>query len=132
MPAILKDISALLTSAGVVTTGWVLKEAWTPDTPDQVVSIAETGPYVYGPDHYGTANATGSIQARVRGNKLDFSTARAKWDAVFNALHGKQFTGGSSSKQYFEMEALNITPLVWYDQNERPNLTLNLWFGYVR
>lgn len=131
MPAILDDIGSFITSAGLVDTGWELKKQWTPDTPDQVIVVAETGGYEP-PDTSGVNNASLSIQVRVRAGALDYPTARTKWDELFADLHGARFTGASSGKLYVYLMALNDAPLSWYDSNQRPNLTLNMKVLMVR
>lgn len=117
---LLDDIETILVEAGETETSWPLYKAHLPDSPDQTISIFETGGYA-APDHYAVENASVSFQVRIRAAYRDYAVARQKWQDVFDVLHGTKRT----SPFYCYIMALNDGPLSFPDEKGRPNLTVN-------
>ena len=119
--ALLDDIGTELTTAGVVggATGWTLAKAFEPPTPDQVVTLYETGGGL--PDQTdGTKYDLPTFQVRVRGDEFGYEDARTKMGDVFDALNDATISG------YVFVFAAQSGPIsLGHDGATRPLLTLN-------
>lgn len=118
---LLDDIGARLVAQNVAggATGWNLAKSFIPETPDQVVSIMETGGQV--PNQFETsAGGIVTFQVQVRGAEFEYDVARTKMAAAFTALNQANIAG------YVFVYALQSAPLsLGIDQNNRPELALN-------
>ncbi len=118
--ALLDDIGTLLENASVTggATGWLLQKGFMGDTQDQVVTITEG---VARPsDHTtGTGHDYPTVQALVRGAKLDYETARTKVDGVITALNDATVSG-----QVYMLLRQSPLPL-GVDSLQRPMFSVN-------
>jgi len=122
---LLDDIRSYLIAQGVVQSGtsiplppWPCFEGYVTDDQDQTVALFETGGYPA--DTLGRENERVTFQVRVRAARLDYSTARAKWLAIFNALQDSIPAPG-----YAFVQAMHYGPMHFNDDKGRPNLTAN-------
>ena len=119
MASVLDLIRGNLITASLVmgTTGWKCYAGFCPDDEDKVVSLHSTGGYPQ--DTLGNENVLETVQIRVRGVYLDPTVCEAKWWAVFNALQDATISGIGG------ITALASGPLTYYDEKNRPNMTMN-------
>mgnify|MGYP003395104934 CR=1 FL=1 len=122
---LLDDVRTYLISQGLVegSTGWSCTEAYMPDDADKTVAIFETGGLPA--DTLDRKNRAVTFQTRVRAARLDFTTARTKWQQIFDALQDAQVASGSpqSLVGYVFIQAMAVAPTHFNDNNGRPNLT---------
>ena len=120
------DIKDLLVAAGLgtfnSTTGWNICFAREPKTPDQCITIFDSGG--------GEANPKWlldypSIQVRIRGAKGQYLAAWRKAKQVKDALLGLGPQSVNAHRIVSITMFSEITP-IGYDENERPILTINL------
>jgi hypothetical protein len=117
-----------LTVAGIVGggTGWPCYVGYMPDDIPQTVAVFPTGGYPA--DTLGRENLRPTCQVRVRAARLSYAVARAKWQAIFDALQdAKPGLVGSPDplKGYAFIQAMQTAPLQFNDANGRPNFTSN-------
>jgi hypothetical protein len=125
---LLDNIRDYLTAKGLVggATGWPCYIGYCPDDQAQVVAVFSTGGY--SADTLGRENLKLTFQTRVRAGRLDYATAYAKWQAIFDALQdAKAGLVGSPDPLvgYAYIQAMQQGPLQFNDANGRPNLTSN-------
>ena len=125
---ILTNIRDYLVALGLVegATGWKCYAGIMPDDQDQTIGIFETGGYPA--DTLGRENLRLTFQVRVRGRRLDYAVARAKWQELFDALQDAQsgLVGSPDPLEgYAFIQVLSQGPLHFNDANGRPNLTSN-------
>ena len=121
----LDDVYDYLIAQGVVSTGWSLHVGYFTDDADQTIGIFPTGGLPQ--DTLGRENLRPTFQTRIRASKLDFATAYAKWQDVFNALQDAKDTPGSPHllPGVAYVQAMAGAPLCFNDDKERPNMTSN-------
>ncbi len=119
------DFKDLLSTAGVgtwqATTGWALAVSREPATPDQVVTIYDTG----GQDpnaKWLLDNPT--VQVRVRGSPNDYPATYAKAIAVKDALLGLT-PQTLDSIDYVGVWMVGDVIFIGYDELQRPRFTTN-------
>lgn len=122
---LLDDIRAYLIAQGVVSTGWKLYEGIMPDDSDQTIALFETGGLPV--DTLGRENERPTFQSRVRGGRLDYGVAHAKWQQIENALQDAKETAGSPRllPGFIFIQSAASGPLVFYDDKNRPNFISN-------
>jgi len=122
---LLDIIKAKLVSAGVVNnTTWKCFVGFCPDVQDQVVSLHLSGGFPQ--DTHENDNVIETFQCRIRAARLDYAACEAKWRQVFNALQDADLSANGIRM----IQAMASGPLEWYDENQRPNMTIN--FRVVR
>ena len=112
------------------TASWSVFKGWEPETPDQSISIFETGGRENQPHDdslYGMLDFP-TFQVRVRGAGQDFSTgypaARAKIAAARTAL--ERLSPGTVLGRYYCQVTANGEPIsLGHDASHRPRFTLN-------
>jgi hypothetical protein len=122
------DVHDYLTALGLVggATGWPCYVGYMPDDSAQTVAVFPTGGYPA--DTLGRENIRVTCQVRVRAARLDYATARAKWQALFDALQdaGPGMVGSPDPlESYAYIQAMQQGPLQFNDANGRPNFTSN-------
>jgi len=116
---LLDDLYTYLSGQGVFDgSTWYCYKGYLPSSPDRVIQLAESGGLSI--DTHGGENTLPTFQALVRGQRLKYEAARTKWQAVFNALNGSE-----SALGYAMVWAEASAPNVFYDENERPILTVS-------
>lgn len=117
---LLDTIKTKLTSAGVVNgSTWVCFIGYAPDPQDQLVSLHMTGGMAQ--DTHDNKNITETFQLRVRAAPLAYIVCYTKWLAAFNALQDVDLA--SSGVRF--IQALAASPLEFFDEKNRPNMTVN-------
>ena len=124
-PMLLDDIGAYLQGVGLVSTGWTLSLGDIPDTPDQVISVFETGGWPF--DTMNREQDKVSFQLRVRGARNDYTTPRAKWQACFDALQdADQYNQPVYLGGYFIIQSMHSGPEPpQFDTEGRKNFIAN-------
>ena len=117
--ALLDDIGTALTDAGVVSSGWSLFKSFSPDAPDQCITVYETGG-VAPAQTPGLGAQWPSFQVRVRGKRLEYDVARTKLQAVHDALNNATVSG----YVYVYVAHSGVIPL-GHDEKQRPLIVLN-------
>lgn len=121
----LSDIRSYLIAQGLVegATGWKLYAGYFPDDQDQMVGLFDLPGMPA--DTLGRENRRLMFQLRVRAARLDYAVAVAKWQELFDALQDAQSSGVSPDylAGYVFIQATSVSPMVFYDDNGRPNLT---------
>ena len=122
---LLDDIGDYLKATGTVSTGWALCLAYLSDDQDRVISLFETGGYPA--MEINRDNERVTFQARVRGTRLDYAVARAKWQILFDALQDAQEVPGSPIllPGIVYIQAMQYGPMSMSDDKGRPNLISN-------
>lgn len=120
--SILDDIGAKLEADNVVkgATGWGLGKGYMPSSPDQVITIYETG----GPEPDqtdGTPHTFPTIQIRGRGVEFGYSELRTKMQEVYDSLNNSVIAG----YVYVYPVESGPTPIGFDKENNRPELTWN-------
>lgn len=119
---ILDDVVTYLNAMGAGSVLWPIYEAFLPDDSDQAVAMFEAGGYP--PETMERECETVSIQLRVRGSKLDYGTARAKWLECFNLLQDAQASAGSPHLLPGVVFIIGPSgPMTFLDPKGRPNFT---------
>jgi hypothetical protein len=122
------DIRSYLISLGIVggATSWPVYCGYFPESSnDKMVAIFETAGMPA--DTLERENRRLSFQTRVRASRLDYQVAYDKWLEIFNALQDAQSSGGSPDylAGVIFIQAMQVGPNHFNDENERPNLTSN-------
>lgn len=106
-------------------TGWPIYEGIFPDDQDQMIGVFETGGEPA--DTMLRENRRVTFQSRVRAARLDYATARDKWDEIFNALQDANQIPGSPLLLggIIFIQAMQVAPLHFNDNKGRPNMTCN-------
>jgi hypothetical protein len=122
---LLDDLGRYLTAQGVVSTGWKLCLSYLADEQDKVIGLFETGGYPA--QELNRDNERVTFQVRVRGPRLDYTTAKNKWQVVFNALQDARETSGSPVllPNFIYIQAMQYGPIAMTDNEGRPNLVSN-------
>lgn len=116
--AIYLDAQGVGTLGG--TTGWRLQANLEPSTPDQVITLYDTGGSA--PRLYDDELRQPTIQVRVRGN--NYADAYAKQEEVFdilNAIINQDIEDHFYVGVWMQTDIIQIGP----DDNNRPRLTAN-------
>jgi hypothetical protein len=125
----LEDIRSYLIAKGLVagSTGWPCFISFMPDDQDLCVAVFDSGGYPA--DTIGRENERPTFQVRIRGSRFDYAAAKAKWQAIFDALQDAQAGSAGVSPDplegYIYIQAMQTGPLTFNDSNGRPNLTSN-------
>lgn len=122
--ALLDDVYDYLAFKGAGASPWRLSKAFQDDDSDLLVTICE---YPGMPaDTLGRENARPRFQAIVRASRLDYATAEAKWQEVFNFLQDAQDDGAGHLTGYTFIQALQAgSPFPRQDDKGRWNLSTN-------
>lgn len=130
MATVVEDVGAILTAAGVCTTGatstgWTLKYRDLEPTPAQMVAVIPSG----GLDGEQLVELDyPSVQVLIRGSSVASSGLEAKVAAVNAALH--LYSGTVNGRVYVNIARKGDVLWAGRDQNQRPIYSLN--FGLVR
>lgn len=122
---ILDDVRDFLVANGAATVLWPLTIGYLPDDSDQAIMLTE---YPGIPrDTLGGENENPKFQLRVRGMKLDYPTARAKWLECFNLLQDSRQTSGSPVllPGVVFIQSMGDGPFAINDEKGRPNFSTN-------
>jgi len=122
---LLDDVAQYLIAQGAVTTGWVLTKSFLPDDQDQAIAIYETAGKGF--DTQARENIRPGLMMRVRAARLDYQTARNKWQTVFDLLQDAQEIPGSPTllPGYTFIMSDQTAPMPFQDDKGRPNLSAN-------
>jgi hypothetical protein len=126
---ILDEIGAHLASLLLVdgSTGWTLCKAFLPASPDKVVLLSELGGLT--PEQRVQMDHP-EVQVRVRGERLGYSVARTKMQAIYSALH--TYSGTLSGARYASIEAVQSPLGLGFDDNERPEIACTFRCARIR
>jgi len=122
--SLLPIIRTRLISAGVIDTGWDCFIGYIPDVQDQLIGLSPTGGFPQ--DTQENDNLIETFQANVRSGVRAYAVCEAKWAELFSALQDANL----SSSGVRLIQALQTGPLIWYDDRNRPNMSVN--FRVVR
>jgi len=128
MAIMLAEIAAMLQTGGIgtlgATTGWTIRVAEIPDTPNTCVSLYEYAGLPSDLTLDGTRDVTPGLQVRVRGERNGYITARGKAEAVSVLLDGVGNTtiGTHVYKYIFATQQPSFLGL---DENQRPQWVQN-------
>ena len=121
----METIRATLVTAGVIDeTNWVAYIGYIPDDQDQVIGLVPTGGFPQ--DTHGGENGHPTFQVTVRAGRNEYATARAKWLAMYHALHDANL----SASNIWLIQAYATDPIQMLDGNNRPSFVTN--FRVVR
>jgi hypothetical protein len=124
--ALLDDIKAKLSADGVFDgSTWKCYIGFLPDDQDNCIALFETGGEP--PDTLARENIRPWFQARVRAGAHEYAAAHSKWQAVYDSLNDAETSGVSPDylPGYVYIQAIQTGPLVFYDAELRPNMTVN-------
>ena len=116
-----QDIKDILVADGIGTFGTDLFVSKQPSTPDAVVTVYDTGgfaPEGTTSDHYPT------VQVLIRGDQNSYRTTYTKAENVRDSLHRLHDETWNSTK-YIAIWAMSDIIFVGYDENERPEFSIN-------
>jgi len=116
-----QDIKDILVADGIGTFGTDLFVSKQPSTPDAVVTVYDTGgfaPEGMTADHYPT------VQMLIRGDQNSYRTTYTKAESVRDSLHRLHDETWNSTK-YIAIWAMSDIIFVGYDENERPEFSIN-------
>ena len=92
MAIMLAEIAAALATAGIgtlgATTGWTIRLAEIPATPDTAISLYETSGMASDFVHDGARDVNPGLQVRVRGSREGYIAAREKAEDIDDYLDG--------------------------------------------
>lgn len=122
MTDLLSIIRTRLIAASVAnSTTWQCFIGMAPDTQDQVISLELTGGLPQ--DTHEGENVHQTFQVRVRTAHMAYAACETKWWAMYSALHGRESLLASYGIRLIQAQASG--PLVYYDQENRVNMTAN-------
>lgn len=113
-----------LIATGVVETGWTCFIGYGPEEGDKQILLSPTGGFPQ--DTQQNENLQETFQVTIRAAQLDYEACEAKWTEVFEALTDADLSASGIRL----IQALQSGPLVWYDDKNRPNMSVN--FKVVR
>ncbi len=123
MAIMLAEIAAMLQTGGIgtlgATTGWTIRVAEIPDTPNTCVTLYEYAGMPSDHTHDGTRDVMPGLQVRVRGDRNGYIAARDKAEAISVLLDGIGNTtiGTHVYKYIFSTQQPSFMGL---DENQRP------------
>lgn len=104
---------------------WKCYLGYMPDEQNQVIGIFESGGLPS--NTLNRENTLPSFQVRIRASQQDYVVCRNKWQAVYNSLQDASESNGSPETLvgYYLIQALASAPLVWTDELQRVNMSVN-------
>jgi len=102
--ALLDDLFDYLTFKGAGDPPWRISKSFQDDDSDLLITVCE---YPGAPaDTLGRENERPKFQVYVRASRLDYATARAKWDQVYGYLQDAQDDGAGHLTGYAYIQSL--------------------------
>ena len=116
--SLLEDVRSKLSSAGVLSGGYLCFIGYVPDDQDKIIGLIFSGGEPQ--DTLEGENVIQHFQVKVRAGRLDFAACETKWQAAFNALQDATIT------DVYLIQAMATGPLTWYEEKQRPCMSLNM------
>jgi Bacteriophage minor capsid protein len=124
--AILEELKGYLVANGVSPVFMVKM----PDTPDDAVCLYEYAGIPPQFAHDGQQWENPRVQVVTRDSKLNYASARAKAQSVYDVLNGTVNTT-IDSRHYLKILALQSPFPMGADENDRPRIVINFEIGRV-